>query len=185
MKKLFIFISLIFVFTPFAHTSWTPVSQGIQQGLDALVLPLRMARLYAQAPDQTLAMPIVTLQVQQVQNTWQANRAGKRLHDGQDLFAPRGTAVYSANEGYVVCLGENPLGGNTVSVVGAGGRIYYYAHLEAYAPGLSVGDSVTVTTILGSVGTTGNARGTPPHLHFGVYAQSGAINPLPLLTNRP
>jgi murein DD-endopeptidase MepM/ murein hydrolase activator NlpD len=38
--------------------------------------------------------------------------------------------------------------------------------------------------VLGYVGTTGNAQGTPPHLHFGVYTFNGAINPLPLLTDR-
>jgi peptidoglycan LD-endopeptidase LytH len=70
-------------------------------------------------------------------------------------------------------------------VLGAGGRVSYYAHLDAYAEGLKVGDVVTTGAVLGSVGTTGNARGTPPHLHFGVYAPGGAIDPLPLLTDRP
>jgi peptidoglycan LD-endopeptidase LytH len=70
-------------------------------------------------------------------------------------------------------------------VLGAGGRVYYYAHLEAYAPGLAVGDPVTPATLLGYVGTSGNARGTPPHLHFGVYTLSGPVNPLPLLQDRP
>jgi murein DD-endopeptidase MepM/ murein hydrolase activator NlpD len=80
-----------------------------------------------------------------------------------------------------VRIGETRLGGRTVSVIGAGGRLYYYAHLDAYAPGLAVGESVTVDTLLGYVGTSGNARGTPPHLHFGVYTVGGVINPLPLL----
>jgi murein DD-endopeptidase MepM/ murein hydrolase activator NlpD len=66
-------------------------------------------------------------------------------------------------------VGENPLGGQTVSVIGAGGRVYYYAHLDSYAPGIEVGDPVNTKTLLGYVGTTGNAQGTPPHLHFGVY----------------
>ncbi|MDQ2855662.1 MAG: M23 family metallopeptidase, partial [Acidobacteriota bacterium] len=66
-----------------------------------------------------------------------------------------------------------------------GGRVYYYAHLDCYARNLNEGDYVTTRTILGYVGTTGNAAGTPPHLHFGVYAPSGgAINPLPLLSDR-
>jgi len=71
-------------------------------------------------------------------------------------------------------------------VIGAGGRTYYYAHLEAYAPHLAEGDYVTTQTLLGYVGTTGNAAGTPPHLHFGVYeSMRGAMNPLPLLSDRP
>ena len=77
------------------------------------------------------------------------------------------------------------MGGNTVLVLGAGGRSYYYAHLDGYAPGLAVGDYVTQEAVLGYVGTTGNAAGTAPHLHFGVYTPGGAIDPLPLLTNRP
>ena len=81
----------------------------------------------------------------------------------------------------MVRKGENELGGNTVFVVGAGGRSYYYAHLDSYAPGLAVGDYVTPETVLGFVGTTGNAAGTPPHLHFGVYTSGGTINPLPLM----
>jgi murein DD-endopeptidase MepM/ murein hydrolase activator NlpD len=84
----------------------------------------------------------------------------------------------------VVRVGENRLGGNTVWVVGAGGRGYYYAHLDGYAEGLEVGDYVTPDTVLGYVGTTGNAVGTPPHLHFGVYTRAGAIDPLPLLADR-
>jgi len=56
---------------------------------------------------------------------------------------------------------------------------------SSYAPRLEVGDYVTRKTVLGYVGSTGNADGTPPHLHFGVYATTGAIDPLPLLTDRP
>jgi peptidoglycan LD-endopeptidase LytH len=82
-------------------------------------------------------------------------------------------------------IGENSLGGQTVSVIGAGGRVYYYAHLDSYAPGIAEGDYVTPKTVLGYLGTTGNAAGTPPHLHFGVYTPSGAQNPLPLLNDRP
>ncbi|HJX90088.1 MAG TPA: M23 family metallopeptidase, partial [Pyrinomonadaceae bacterium] len=64
------------------------------------------------------------------------------------------------------------------------GRVYYYAHLNSYAPGLAKGDPVNTKTLLGYVGTTGNAQGTPPHLHFGIYTSDGAINPLPLLVDR-
>ncbi len=120
----------------------------------------------------------------QIADTWHALRGTDRVHEGQDIFAPKGTPVYSATEGYVYNIGENNLGGQTVSVIGAGGRVYYYAHLDSYAPGLAQGDYVTTQTMLGYVGTTGNAQPTPPHLHFGIYTASGAINPLPLLTDR-
>lgn len=123
------------------------------------------------------------VRVKQINNTWHASRSGGRLHEGQDIFAKRGAVIRSAADGYIVRIGENPLGGKTVYVLGAGGRSYYYAHLDAYAPNLTVGDPVTRETVLGYVGTTGNAVGTPPHLHFGVYTSAGALNPLPLLTN--
>ena len=129
-------------------------------------------------------MPVDGVEKAAIANTWQAPRDGSRLHQGQDIFAPRGTPIFSATEGYVARIGENSLGGQTVSVVGAGGRVYYYAHLEAYAPLLKEGDFVTNKTVLGYVGTTGNAAGTPPHLHFGVYGPGGATNPLPLLNDR-
>jgi murein DD-endopeptidase MepM/ murein hydrolase activator NlpD len=149
------------------------------------ILFVHVARLYAKDPDPALAMPIEDVSKKQIANTWHAPRESNRLHEGQDIFAPRGTAVLSATEGYIVNIGENGLGGQTVSVIGAGGRTYYYAHLDSYAPHIAEGDYVTTQTLLGYVGTTGNASGTPPHLHFGVYASGGPIDPLPLLADRP
>jgi len=147
-------------------------------------LPFKVALLYAKEADRELALPVEGVSVKSINNTWHAPRSGGRLHEGQDIFAARGTNIRSATEGYVVRLGENSLGGNTIFVAGAGGRTYYYAHLDSYAPGLAVGDYVTPETVLGYVGTTGNAAGTSPHLHFGVYAAGGAIDPLPLITDR-
>ena len=152
---------------------------------DKLVFYARVARLYAKAPDSRIVMPLQDISRKQIANTWHAPRGTGRLHEGQDIFAPKGTPILSATDGYVYQIGENNLGGQTVSVIGAGGRVYYYAHLDSYSPGLSEGDHVSTRTVLGFVGSTGNAQGTPPHLHFGVYTATGAINPLPLLTDRP
>jgi len=164
------------------HACWPLITERVPA---ANLLSLRNARLYMKEPDQKLVMPVRHVRARQVRDSWHAPRdRGERLHQGQDIFAPRGTPVHSATEGYVVSIRENRLGGQTVSVLGAGGRVYYYAHLDSYAPGLDVGDYVTPETVLGAVGTTGNAKGTPPHLHFGVYSAAGAINPLPLLADR-
>ena len=160
------------------------VPYGLRKTVRGVVLPFKVAALYMQEPDGRLAVPVGGVRVKQIRDSWHASRSGGRLHEGQDIFARRGTAVYSATEGYVVRVGENALGGNTVFVLGAGGRSYYYAHLDAYAPELAVGDYVTTETVLGYVGTTGNAAGAPPHLHFGVYTTVGVIDPLPLLSNR-
>jgi murein DD-endopeptidase MepM/ murein hydrolase activator NlpD len=146
-----------------------------------LLLPFRIGALMAKPADTKLSMPLHNLQPGRVADTWHAARTGGRRHEGQDLFAPSGTPVYSATHGFVIRIGDAGIGGNAVSVMGAGGRVYYYAHLSRFAPGLRVGDEVTDQTILGYVGNTGNARTTPPHLHFGVYGPGGALNPLPLL----
>ncbi len=151
---------------------------------DTLVFYARVAKLYTQSPDTKIAMPLKDVSKKEVANTWGAPRGTGRRHEGQDIFAPRGTPILSATNGYIYKIGENNLGGQTVSVISKGGRIYYYAHLDRYANGIEVGDRVTTRTVLGYVGTTGNAQGTPPHLHFGIYTLTGAINPLPLLTDR-
>jgi peptidoglycan LD-endopeptidase LytH len=157
---------------------------AMQRFWKQVALPWRVLRITARPADTTLVMPVESARVAAVANTWHAARSNSRRHEGQDIFAPRATPVYSATEGIVVRVGQNRLGGNVVLVVGGGGRTYYYAHLDAYAPGLDVGDIVSTDSVLGYVGTTGNARGTPPHLHFGVYSASGAIDPLPLLIDR-
>ena len=152
--------------------------------VDHLAFYWRVAHLYTQEPDRKIEMPLEDVSKRQIADTWHAPRGTGRRHEGQDIFAPKGTPVLSATNGYIYNIGENNLGGQTVSVISAGGRVYYYAHLDKYAPGIEVGDRVTTRTVLGYVGTTGNAAGTPPHLHFGIYTTSGAINPLPLLTDR-
>jgi murein DD-endopeptidase MepM/ murein hydrolase activator NlpD len=149
-----------------------------------LLFYARVARLYTQTPDSKIAMPLEDVYKRQIADTWGAPRGVGRRHEGQDIFAPKGTPILSATNGYIYKIGENNLGGQTVSVISSGGRIYYYAHLDSYASGIEVGDRVTSRSVLGYVGTTGNAQGTPPHLHFGVYTLTGAINPLPLLTDR-
>jgi murein DD-endopeptidase MepM/ murein hydrolase activator NlpD len=184
MKKLYRLAAAVLLFLFLTSLPWALISGDVTSLFEGPALNFRIIRLSTMEPDQNLALPVRTVRVKQISDTWRANRPGGRQHQGQDIFARRGTPVYSATEGYVVRIGENSLGGQTVSVIGAGRRIYYYAHLDSYAPGLSVGDHVTTETVVGYVGTTGNAMGTPSHLHFGVYSATGAINPLPLLTDK-
>ncbi len=187
MKKLSMAaVVLVAIFLLSSVTGVSAAAEGIAgRFADKVVFFVHVAQLYTKDPDKKLAMPIEDVSTKQIANTWHAPRDGGRLHEGQDIFAPRGTPVLSATEGYVGNIGENSLGGQTVSVIGAGGRVYYYAHLDAYAPYLAEGEYVTTQTLLGYVGTTGNAAGTPPHLHFGVYQPArGAMDPLPLLSDR-
>jgi len=186
-KKLGIAAFLLFTFLVLGSvTGLTAAAERIADKIAGrLVFYVHIAQLYSKEPDKKIAMPVKDVSKNHVTNTWQAARGTDRLHEGQDIFAPQGTPVLSATEGYIANIGQNNLGGQTVSVVGAGGRTYYYAHLDSYAPQIAEGDYVTTQTVLGYVGTTGNAAGTPPHLHFGVYALGGAMNPLPLLSDRP
>lgn len=134
---------------------------------------------------KTVRMPVEGLRVQQTQSSWHAPRSGGRRHEGIDLFARRGTKVVSATRGEVWRVGDDALGGHVVTVLGEGPALYYYAHLDDWAEGLRVGARVERGTLLGHVGNTGNARTTPPHLHFGVYRvgllRSRAVDPFPLL----
>lgn len=143
-------------------------------------------------PDPRLLMPIAGVQVRDVADTWKAPRGDRLKHAGQDIFARRGAAVYSATAGVVWMIGTSERGGRWVYVLGAGGRRYYYAHLDRVAPRLKEGQRVTTATVLGSVGITGDAENTPPHLHFAVFdryreqapCRFPALNPLPLLNSR-
>jgi len=181
VKKLILASPVILLLALVSHALLISAGRSISH---KVVMYVRVARLSAQEPDRKLSMPVQGVAKKQVANTWHADR-GDRRHEGQDIFAPRGTAVLSATDGYILKMGENNLGGQTVSVIGAGGWVYYYAHLDSYAQDIAEGDYVNRETVLGYVGTTGNASGTPPHLHFGVYAAGGAMNPLPLLSDRP
>ena len=177
-------LAIFSVLLAFLILSNAAISGGAEKFADKFLFVVHVAQLYAEVPDQKLEMPVQGISKSQIADSWHAPREGERLHEGQDIFASRGTPVLSATEGYIMQIGENKLGGHTISVIGAGGRIYYYAHLDSYAPHIASGDHVTPQTVLGYVGTTGNAASTPPHLHFGVYATGSALNPLPLLTDR-
>jgi len=161
------------------------IENALSSFITSITLPIKMARLSLQPVDTTILMPVYGKKVSGVANTWQADRdGGDRSHEGQDIFAAKGTPVFSGTYGYVRRISNTTLGGLNVMITGAGGRRYYYAHFDKVAEGLKVGQEVTVDTVLGFVGSTGNAKTTPAHLHFGMYQGREAINPLPLLVDR-
>lgn len=102
---------------------------------------------------------------------------GIRDHKGIDIFANRGTPVVAATEGRIRFTGEKGLGGKQVWLRDRKrNQSLYYAHLDSIVPDLK---KVQAGDTLGFVGNTGNARTTPPHLHFGIYKRSlGAIDPI-------
>lgn len=127
----------------------------------------------------SLRFPVSGLTAAAVQSEFGAARdAGRREHEGIDIFAARGTPVVAVVDGQAG-TGTNGLGGNVVWLrEGRTGRRFYYAHLDKWARDGAT--AVRAGDVLGYVGNTGNARTTSPHLHFGIY-ERGAIDPLPFL----
>jgi murein DD-endopeptidase MepM/ murein hydrolase activator NlpD len=143
--------------------------------------PLAALRLVRSTPPSAIRVPVRGVRVSDLRNSWGAPRSGGRNHKGIDIFAPRGREIVSSTRGIVVTVGNNPLGGRIVRVLGPGGYWHYYAHLERFGD-VRAGDIIREGTVLGYVGDSGNARGTPPHLHYGIYRlRGGAINPYPML----
>ncbi|HUE84732.1 MAG TPA: M23 family metallopeptidase [Vicinamibacterales bacterium] len=94
---------------------------------------------------------------------------GGRTHEAIDIAAPRGTPVVAADAGTVLKLFTSRGGGLTIYVADPTRKfIYYYAHLDAYAPALRDGQAVAKGQQIGTVGTTGNAPPNTPHLHFAI-----------------
>lgn len=145
------------------------------------ILMQARAELMAMPVPDALPVPVAGVRARAIADTWGAPRGTDRTHQGVDIFAPRGTPVASTTRGIVVSVREGGLGGRQVWVLGPAGERHYYAHLDDWAAGLAVGRIVEAGTPLGTVGTTGNARTTPPHLHYGIYGAGGALDPLPRL----
>jgi len=109
-------------------------------------------------------------------------------HHGDDIFSSLGTPVLAVAHGVVFSVGWNKLGGWRLWLRDDGGNEFYYAHLSAYSPYAVNGAIVDAGDVLGFVGDTGDARGTPPHLHFEVHpvgllglGYDGAVDPTPYL----
>ncbi len=108
-------------------------------------------------------------------DTWGAPRSGGRSHKGVDMFAPRGTPVV-APVGGTVSFRESSLGGKSFYLAGDDGNRYYGAHLDSYG----ASGRVSAGTVVGTVGNTGNARFSSPHLHFEIHlGGTTKVNPTP------
>lgn len=125
----------------------------------------------------TFRFPVAGKTARAIGSFWGAPRdGGRRKHEGVDIFAKRGTPVLAPVEGYVRFVGERGIGGKVVWLRDRKrGQSLYFAHLNKLIA--KQGTYVQPGDTLGTVGNTGNARTTPPHLHFGVY-KNGAVDPL-------
>lgn len=120
-----------------------------------------------------------------IQSFWGANRdGGARSHEGIDIFAPRGTPIVAVADGRIGFAGERGLGGKQVWLRdNLAGFNVYYAHLDSFI--VNSDDVVKRGDMLGFVGSTGNAAGGAPHLHFGIYGNDGAVDPLAFVKESP
>jgi murein DD-endopeptidase MepM/ murein hydrolase activator NlpD len=124
----------------------------------------------------TLAFPVNPGTDRDIGSRFGAPRTGDRSHHGIDIFAKRGTPVVAAANGVVNRVNETPIGGKVVWLRDTFGNSLYYAHLDSQV--VSSGMRAKIGDTLGFVGNTGNARTTPPHLHFGVYRRGeGPVDP--------
>jgi len=106
--------------------------------------------------------------------------AGRRKHEGIDIFAARSTPAVAAADGVISRVGTNNLGGKIIFLRPRDRSInLYYAHLDSQL--VTTGQAIHIGDTIGLIGNTGNARTTPPHLHFGIYASGGAVDPLPFI----
>jgi peptidoglycan LD-endopeptidase LytH len=105
---------------------------------------------------------------------------GRRLHHGVDIAAPAGNPVRAVADGTIERVETTPLGGLTIRLVEhRTGHVHYYAHLAAAF--VAPGQRVVAGQTIGGVGNTGNARNTPPHLHYAVFHGNDILDPMKVL----
>lgn len=159
----------------------TPWLHGEELLLVIQAAPWKFTRYELQITTEPLLLfPVAGKDEKAIQSFWGAPRdGGNRKHEGNDIFAPKGTNLLALTDGEITRLTDSGLGGKTVWLYDRErGLRYYYAHLDEQL--VRRGQRVKRGEVVGTVGNTGNARTTPPHLHFGIYDR-GAIDPYPFL----
>lgn len=117
---------------------------------------------------RALAVPVRGLEAVNLVSSFQDARGGRR-HEAIDILAPRGTAAIAVEDGRVAKIFTSDAGGLTLYQFDPSETfVYYYAHLDSYAPGLKEGSMLRKGDVVGTVGTTGNAPKNTPHLHFAI-----------------
>jgi len=137
-----------------------------------------------------LIIPVEGVSRATLRNNFVESR-GNRKHEALDIMAARGTPVFAVDSGRVAKLFNSAAGGLTVYQFDRDEKYaYYYAHLDGYALGLAEGNALKRGDLVGYVGSTGNAPGHAPHLHFTIFRlgpdkkwwKGTAVNPYPFLT---
>lgn len=131
-----------------------------------------MAKSIAELRAKRLTLPLRGINIENVKGGFYGVR-GTRMHEAVDFMAPHGTPIYAVEDGTIPRFFESAAGGKTIYQVDVTGNyVYYYAHLQEYAANINPGDKVKRGTLIGFVGSTGNASPTAPHLHFSIGKMS-------------
>jgi len=118
---------------------------------------------------RSLVVPVRGIATDDLDWTFQDARGSNRLHEAIDILAPRGTDVLAVEDGKVAKMFTSDAGGLTLYQFDPSETfVYYYAHLDGYAPGIKEGAMLRKGDVVGAVGTTGNAPKNTPHLHFAI-----------------
>lgn len=137
-----------------------------------------------------LLIPVIGVTSTDLRNDFNQPRGGGRTHGALDIRAPLGAPVVATVDGTIRRLFTSRAGGITIYQTDPEEeKIYYYAHLDRYVAGLKEGMKVSRGTVIGYVGTTGNAPSGTPHLHFAIvrlppskeWWKGDALDPYPLL----
>ena len=170
---------------PFADPAGeVPVVGGVSPNGPAAPVPT------AGIPGAGLLIPVQGVGAASLVDTYEQSRGQGRRHDAIDIMAPRGAPVLAVSDGVVMKLFNSVRGGITLYELAPDRRtIYYYAHLDRYAPGIAEGQPLRRGQVLGYVGNTGDAGPGNYHLHFEVsttadpkrYWGGAPQNPYPLL----
>jgi murein DD-endopeptidase MepM/ murein hydrolase activator NlpD len=115
-----------------------------------------------------LQVPLDGFDPQRMKGSFYESRGGQ-MHEAVDMLAPRYTLIHAVCDGRIAKLFHSRLGGTTIYQFDEHERfVFYYAHLQDYAKGLTEGETVKKGDIIGFVGTSGNAPPNTPHLHFSI-----------------
>ena len=179
---------------PAAVAKTVPAVAGSRLPVATAVRPAMMTPLGNRQPATgNVIVPVSGIAPTDLRDNYTQPRGSGRVHHALDIMAPRGTPVVAAVSGTIRKLFNSKAGGLTIYQFDeAEERVYYYAHLDRYADGIAEGLVVEQGTVIGYVGTSGNAAPDAPHLHFSVedlpptkeWWKGTPVNPYPLLTSR-
>ena len=176
--------------SPPTEQSVEPTPQPSLSQPDASPQPSVSAQPSPVAPATSLLIPVAGVRPDELRDTFSEARSEGRAHDAIDIPAPQGTPVLAAADGRIIKLFQSKPGGTTIYQLDPDNRtVYYYAHLERYADGLTEGHFAHRGEVIAYVGDTGNAGSGNYHLHFSIsivsdpkrYWEGTNINPYPLL----